>query len=256
MPSNRLSVLFDRTLRPSKSASNILQSTANQDGSSSISLRKSNSREHLSVLVEYNFDQTSPPQRNTSPPTPPSKHNTATTMSTAVPRPVSPHRANTTPMMHPPDELFLKVIRRRSANARLEEQQRPKQNRHIHRDDEVATSVAIAYALPPQYFDLPPEYESPQRTQQSQRLRTRSTIISLKQPELFLDDPLNMQIDQVIADFGGFRVTEATPVQSSAREYEEPLVSPINEIDDLYLERRRQMKRQQRQQEQFHRNTT
>lgn len=65
-----------------------------------------------------------------------------------------------------------------------------------------------------------------------------------------------MQIDQVIADFGGFRVTEATPVQSSAREYEEPLVSPINEIDDLYLERRRQMKRQQRQQEQFHRNTT
>lgn len=262
MPSNRLTVLFDRALRPSKSSSNLSQITSTEYSSTSTSSRKSN--EFLSVLVEYKFDQATILQPQRTPPTPEPKNRTPAPASRPTPRtparPVSPMRASTTPMIHPPDELFLRVIRRRSANARLEEQRVSRRYSHAHRsDDEMATSVAIAYALPPQYFDLPPDYESPQQSQQTKpfpRIRTNGTIKRQKDSELFLNDSLHSQIDAVIADFGGFRLTEATPIHSAMSPEQEPgLVSPINEIDNIYLERRKRMKRQHRQQEQLHRNT-
>lgn len=258
MPSNKLSVLFDRRLRPSKSISNLLQVTSTEDGSGP-SLRRTKSKEHLSVLVEYKFEQYSllPHDTSSPPPLPPPKDDTraATIPAVTMKRSVSPLRAGTTPMIHPPDELFLKLIRRRSANARLEEQRVSNGCRHIYGDNDIETSVAIAYALPPQYFDLPPKYESPQQMEPIPRLRSRGTITKSKQPELFLDDALSLQIDQVIADFGGYRLTEATPVQSATSSLDDVLVSPINEIDHIYLERRRQMKRQHEQQEQYPLNT-
>lgn len=191
------------------------------------------------MRIEYNFDQRSRPSTYPSPHLP-------------VTKAIVPHRAGTTPLINPPDELFLSMIRRRSANARLEQYCTSTGDESPNgscRKDELPTPVAVAGALPPQYFELPPEYESPQQTQRlwsPPPIRSTATITKHRSTELFIENDLRLQIDQAIADFGGFNLTEATPVHVSTPESEDYTVSPINEIDTMYLERRAERKRQQR----------
>lgn len=236
MPMDRLTVLFDRKPRHSKSTSN-LSDVADSQGLAVPSQRwkRSKSRGRLSIMFEHRVGPV-PPQPKHAPPPPPTAGA------------VSPMRASTTPTMHPPDELFLRMVRRRSANARLEEQRIQNELDSIEKcsnwPDTIPTPVAVAHALPPQYFELPPEYESPQRMRASPPIQTRATIARLRDSELFLEDPLKAQIDQTIADFRGFRLTEATPLPTPT--VDEALVSPINDIDTIYLERRREKRRPQR----------
>lgn len=245
MPTNRVCQLFERKLRHTKSASTLLYSNKSQSEAVLSQQSRPKSRDSLSVTVEYDFDRN--PRHPTHPPPPP-----------PIARTVNPHRASTTPLIHPPDELFLNMVRRRSANARLEQQitpvqEEPLDNDYYYRKGTLPTPVAIAYSIPPQYFDLPPEYESPQQMQRiwsPPPIRTRATIVKPRGAELFLDQELHIQIDEVIAEFGGFRLTEATPVHSSTPDVEDAPVSPINDIDTMYLERRAERKRHEREQRQ------
>lgn len=238
MPTNPVCQFFDRTVRHTRSATSLFSSTSQRSAAWSQESRPK-SRESLSVRLEYDFDQR--PRPSTYPP--PLLHTT---------KAVIPHRAGTTPLINPPDELFLSMIRRRSANARLEQRCIPteyKSSTDSYRKAESPTAVAVAGALPPQYFDLPPQYESPQQTQRlwsPPPIHTRATIVKPRGTELFIEDDLRIQIDQAIADFGGFSLTEATPVHTSTPESDDCIVSPINEIDTMYLERRAEKKRQQR----------
>lgn len=245
MPTNRICQLFERKLRQTKSTSNIFNITTTQGDRPSSQQSRPKSRESLSVSVEYNFNQHGRPSTYPSPSAPAVKA-------------VNPNRASTTPLIQPPDELFLSMVRRRSANARLErnriqDEQLTRIDEGYGRKNTLPTPVAVAYALPPQYFDLPPAYESPQHIQQRWTpppVRSRATIVKPRGPELFLEDDLHLQIDQAIAEFRGFMVTEATPVQTTTPETNEAPVSPINEIDNIYLERRRQRREQRQQQRQ------
>lgn len=239
MSSNPICEFFDRTVRRTRSATNLFHASMSQRSATSLQESRPKSRESLSVRTEHEFSQRPRPSTYPLPLLPTTKI-------------VIPHRAGTTPLIHPPDELFLSMIRRRSANAQLEQHCIPNQYGspvERYRKGELPTPVAVACALPPQYFDLLPEYESPQQTQQKwfpPPPRSRSTILTSRGAELFIEDDLRIQIDQTIADFGGFSLTEATPVRTSTPESQDHLVSPINEIDTMYLERRAERKRQER----------
>lgn len=97
---------------------------------------------------------------------------------------------------------------------------------------------------------MPPEYESPREVKSLPLPPIPAIFAEPRQPGLRLEDTLHAQLDQAIADFTNIRLVEATPVRSPASEYDDVLVSPINDIDILYLERRRQMRRMTQQEEQ------
>ena len=246
MPNNRLSVLFDRKPRQSKSTSDLSSEVTHQyqpGGSECRQPNKSQSRHALTVMQEYNFRKPLPPP----PPPPPAARPPVQSR-----RPIGQHqhRSSTAPVLYPPDELFLKIIRRRSADARLEEMRLDEQQKS---DPELAMSLAIASAVPPMYFDAPPAYTSPDSdirparasmppyalwTEQPEplsRLGPRGTITKFKDDELFLENHLKLQIDETIAQYASIRVTQPSP-----------MVSPINDIDHMYLERRKQKRREQR----------
>lgn len=250
MPNNRLSVFFDRKPRHSKSTSDLSEAFVpgfEHHEPQWRTPKKRKSKESLTVLQEYNFKPLPPP-----PQTVPQVH---------PPRPPSQHRASTTPLMHPPDELFLRMIRRRSLDARLEElrieeeQHHRRQLQHHQRHDtELDMRLAFASAIPPIYFDLPPEYASPEKYSQPTipprhpgREKTKPSpraASKTRGDRPFLYDPLNVEIDATIAQYTSIRVTEPTPTDSPRESA--TMVSPINDIDHMYLERRRQRKMQER----------
>lgn len=236
MPSNRLSVLFDKKLKHSKSASILTDqysgsSTQYQVQQHGGLYSKRQSHVPDTIMHEYTFGRTGSQA-------PPSK-----TSSWPQSRPSQP-RARTTPFIDPPDELFLKTIRRRSAAARLEEMRIEVQQKS---DPEMAMRVAFASALPPSYLDSPPEYQSP-TTEQQQYLPYRRpdpvAPLHLRTDASGIDKHLNLQIDETIAQFSSIKVTGPTPIAAS--QDLSMIVSPLNDIDQIYLERRRLRKRQER----------
>lgn len=258
MPNNRLSALFDRKPRQSKSTSNLSSEITTQYLPNPPvwgQPRKAQSRQTLTVMQEYNFNKPLPPSPAHPPPPPPPAHPLIQAQ-----RPLGQyqHRSSTAPVLYPPDELFLKMIRRRSASARLEETRIQEEQKH---DPELAMSLAIASAVPPMYFDAPPEYTSPgsgfpaARTaftsripripplESSPHVRSRGTITRFKGDELFLDERLRLQIDQTMAQYASIRVTEPSPMASP--DAASTIVSPMNDIDHIYLERRKQKKKAQ-----------
>lgn len=240
-------MFLDRRPRYSKSTSNLatdLQQLSTPSGSVhsyATQPKYSRSRETLTVTREYNFSEPLP----LYPPTKPLAQ---------APRLPSQNRSSTAPIMHPPDELFLKMVRRRSANARLEEM-RIEREMAQKNDPELAMSLAIASALPPAYLDRLPTYTSPEevtkppfpwggpahgkefRVEPPPVERSQAVITKFKQDELFLDDPLRLEIDETIAQYASFQLTEPTPVVSPQNVSMD--ISPMNEIDQLYLESRR-----------------
>lgn len=254
MPNNRLSVLFDRKPRHSKSTSNLPSERIPEYQPAQPEWqqpRRSQSRQTLSVMQEYNFIKPLPPP----PPLP-----THTSNQTRRPIGQHQHRSSTTPVLYPPDELFLKMIRRRSASARLEEMRIQQEQKN---DPVLARSLAIASAVPPMYLDAPPEYTSPESEFQPHEVNTaprapwitqtgpsprhtgsRGTISKFREDELFLDNDLKLQIDETMAQYMSVSVTQPTPVASPPDMSD--IVSPMNDIDHIYLERRKQKKREQR----------
>lgn len=249
MPHNRLSVFFDRKPRHSKSTSDLSDHYIpdNVNASTQWKLpKRDKSKERLTVLQEYNFKPLP-----ALPPAMPSTHS---------PRAPSQHRASTTPLMHPPDELFLRMIRRRSLDARLEEMrieqtQQQRQQQYLQKNEqELDMRLAFASALPPTYFDLPPAYSSPQQLSQppipdrhpgrGRRDTAEGQAFRAEQDDFVDDDPLRVEIDETMAQYTSIRVTEPTPTDSPQPSN---LVSPINDIDNMYLERRRQRRMRERQ---------
>lgn len=263
MPNNRLSVLFDRKPRHSKSTSDLSEAIVPEFDNYQPQWRtpkKRKSKEALTVLQEYNFKPLPPPPPKTVPKIVP-KTVAQTVPQKQLPRAPSQQRASTTPLMHPPDELFLRMIRRRSLDARLEElrieqeqHRRQQQQLSQRHDPELDMRLAFASAIPPIYFDLPPEYASPDNYSQpaipprhpGREKRNTSPRASSKarNDELFLHDPLNVEIDATIAQYASISITEPTPTDSPRESA--TLVSPINDIDHMYLERRKQRKTQER----------
>lgn len=250
MPNNRLSVLFDRKSRHSKSTSDLSSEIIPQHHPGQPEWRqskRSQPRQTPTVMQEHGFNK----------PLPPPPAHTAGQARRIVGQ--HQHRSSTAPVLYPPDELFLKMIRRRSANALLEEMRIQEERKH---DPGLAMSLAIASAVPPMYFDPPPGYTSPEsdlplaraafplpgpriiQLEPSHHLQSRGTISRLKEDELFLDDHLKLQIDEAIAQYASIQVTGPTPV-TSPREAS-VMVSPMNDIDHIYLEKRKQKKNAQR----------
>ncbi|KAJ9659305.1 hypothetical protein H2198_003181 [Neophaeococcomyces mojaviensis] len=249
MPNNRLSVLletFDKKPRHSKSASSLATISVDKSQAPTTQWRKSDhskSRERLNIMQEYHFKPLPPaPQKQHEQSRLPPQHRR---LPTPV-KPVTQLRASTAPTMDPPDELFLKMIRRRSANARLEEQ-RIQAEKRVYGEEEIM-SVAIASALPPHYFDMPPACASPDsllrplaHVSTDPPSNSRGTITKFRDEELFshVGDSLNLQIDETIAQYVMLKISEPTPTRTRSISPMSATVSPINDIDHLYLERRR-----------------
>lgn len=236
---NRLSVFFERKPRHSKSTSQLdasFSSSSLVTQQQSHQPRMSRSRDTMTIMHEYNFGRPLPPL-------PPQSSRSSNRSTHAVSRPHAQTRAGTAPVLHPPDELFLKMIRRRSASAVLQESTRwPRDDQE---DQEVAERLAFASAVPPVYFDQPPEYtaydtHAESRIDTPQRSHTKLAVA----PHTYnrsRHDELFLTIDETIASF---KVTQPTPVDSP-QPYDH-IVSPMNDIDQLYLERRRRRKHQNR----------
>ncbi|KAK5089587.1 hypothetical protein LTR70_007224 [Exophiala xenobiotica] len=258
MPNNRLSALFDRKPRQSKSTSNLSSKVTTQylpDPPVWRQPRRSQSRQTVTVMQDYNLNKPLPPPPAHPPPPPPPSH---PLIQAQRPFGQYQHRSSTAPVLYPPDELFLKMIRRRSASARLEETRIQMEQKH---DPELAMCLALASAVPPMYFDAPPEYTSPDSDfpaattaftsripgitppETSPRVRSRGTITRFREDELFLDERLKLQIDQTMAQYACIRVTEPSPMASP--DAASTIVSPMNDIDHIYLERRRQKRKAQ-----------
>lgn len=251
MHNNRLNVLFDKKPRQSKSTSNLPNLSSDDVGQSTMhwqSRQASRSRDQLCVTREYQFKPLPlPPTARYSQPRQLSKSLPPAQPAKAA-KPVIQVRAITTPFMHPPDELYLKMMRRRSANACLEE--RRIQHEHRLYGEEELMSVAIASALPPQYFDTPPSYTSPNsdlsiqplshaHTHPGMKVRGRITVTDQDRPHYRDEDTLGVQIDETIAQYAMLRITQATPTSTRSISPMSATISPMNDIDQLYLERRR-----------------
>lgn len=234
MPNNRLSVFFDRKLRYSKSTSNISQDVTPQppiEDAQRTKTQRPKSGAGFSVMYEYQFEKPLPPL----PPLKPA---------TYAARPAHQYRSSTTPTIHPPDELFLSMIRRRSANARLEDTLIESQTSYTH-DSQLDQRVALASALPPTYFDLPPEYYSPEREDSSSAVpRHSASIVPMRvsNDTKAKEDQLFLQINQAITQYSTIQVTEPTPVSPRDASM---LVSPLNDIDRVFLKRRAIRKQQE-----------
>lgn len=238
--SNRLSLLFDRKPRHSKSISNLDISTESLLRSSQQTQKPKTyrGRDTLTVMHEYNFGRPLPPL-------PPQPTQSSSRSAKATPR-ISQARAATAPMLHPPDELYLKMIRRRSASAVLEDTQA--WLRDDREDQDIASRLAFASALPPIYFDQPPDYteytaysvHANPKHDQLQRGRT-SGVTQAGSRSKAVHDELFLTIDETIASF---KMTVPTPLASPQRF--EHVVSPMNDIDRIYLERTQRKQRGRR----------
>lgn len=238
---NRLSALFyrgDRKPRPSKSVSSLPQLengwTEVQDKSKDIA-RQRGVGSVLSQDVNRLAVGAPGQHRPVVPPPPRPGINSLKNAGPVM-------RASTVPTvtLHPPDELYLRVLRRRSANAMLEPQRISNEYGQT-KQDETPISVVIAGALPPDYLESPPSYAYTSADRDSlygPAFKSRGTTIERRTDELFLN-PLKLQIDETIRDYSSIVVTQATPVGSVPS----PIASPVNDIDQFYLERRRQRKR-------------
>lgn len=227
MSNTRLSIPFDWQPRYSKSTSSLPSETTPQylsDRSIWGQPKRSRSRQIITVMREYIFNHTLPlPPVNLHPsPSPGCPPIPAQRLSDQY-----QHKSCTAPVLWPPDELFLQMIRRRSASARLEETRIQEEQKCT---SELVTSLAIASAVPPMYFDAPPEYTSPKsdvpaaRTHPTSRIHRivaletsphiipRGTITKFREDELFLDERLKLQIDQTIAQYASISVTEPSPL--------------------------------------------
>lgn len=111
-------------------------------------------------------------------------------------------------------------------------------------DPDMDMRLAFASALPPSYLDFPPEYQSPIKQDQGYLPYQRpSTAHPLPHHDL-ADNYLKLQIDETIAQFSSIKVTGPTP--ANAPKDLSLIVSPLNDLDHIYLERRKIKKKQER----------
>jgi len=229
MPDTRLPILFDWQPRYSKSTSSLPSETTPQylpDQAIWGQPKRSRSRQIITVMREYIFNHPLPlPPVNLHPSPSPA----CPPIPAQRPSDQYQHRSRTAPVLYPPDELFLQMIRRRSASARLEETRIQEEQKC---KSELVTRLAIASAVPPMYFDAPPEYTSPKSDvpaarrhstsriyrivalESSPHIIPRGTITKFREDELFLDEHLKLQIDQTIAQYASISVTEPSPLAS------------------------------------------
>ena len=279
MPSKRLSTLFDRTYHFSNAREvkdcgpNHQQSTKpwrakgqSEDRDTVRSIYTRNKiqdytiRKPLPALPQsdsYNITQNAShgnaaerARKSTlQPPEGPQPSGLATSQSKPSSRSRAAIRSNTAPVMQPPDELFLTIIRRRSANSRLE-------RIRSQRDDlELATSLAIASAIPPDFLEDPPPYYSlqhepfPRNPCQQQSTNTQHIIPRSDPPRRqsafannipSISESLGIEIDEALAQLSRCQSIDRTPVEQVDTL---SIISPLNDIDQMYLEKRRMNKR-------------
>lgn len=275
MPGNRLSALFEQSPRKDRSttaldatksagrqdisASNVKnlleQRTRAQNSTTGNQNRNYNARKPLPALPNASRENASRlphvthklrETEQSRSVIPQSKHHQSSRHQRLTVSPLPTHRAanrsNTAPRIHPPDELFLTMIHRRSANARLEEIQNERDFRQKN-DPALARSFAIACAMPPDFLEAPPPYsslieESSTRQHTSRSMSRRpdtSTIRSMQHDELFFPDSLSSEIHNAIAQLAIFEPVRPTPGEFDTMS----IISPLNDIDQMYLERRR-----------------